>query len=216
MSIAAPNYTQIPNVIIDYWMTRLSSIEFNVLLFICRKTFGWHKARDRISLSQIMEAVKSGRSRVSEALQTLVAVGLVKKTTTGTKGQEQTVLELIVSNNSDQCPSGTPPSAETAPTKETPQKKINGNVSENPEPKKYNRPNRWIPDFLKKYPEALPPIEQQKLANQFSEAHLFEALKEAKSFNKSIAKITNLPAYLTSLCKKYKIREKENAKIQRE
>lgn len=123
MSIPIPNYTPVPNIIIDYWMPRLSSIEFNVLIFICRKTFGWHKVRDRISLSQIMEAVKSGRSRISEAIKKLIEHNIIKKITHGTEGSQQSFFEISFSNNCDQCQNGTPPSAETAPTKETPQKK---------------------------------------------------------------------------------------------
>jgi len=54
--ITAPNVTQVPNIILDKWMGILTPAEFKVLIFICRKTFGWHKKSDKISLSQIMEA----------------------------------------------------------------------------------------------------------------------------------------------------------------
>ena len=68
--------------------------------------------------------------------------------------------------------------------------------------KKYKRPDRTIPHCLKFSPKALPPEEQQKLANQFSEAVLVEAIQDAITFNKDVAKIDKLPAWLTDRCKK--------------
>ena len=198
MSIPVPNYTPIPNVIIDYWMPRLSSVEFNVLLFICRKTFGWHKVRDRISLSQIVDALGSSRTRISEALKTLGALKLVKKITETIKGQPCNSFEVILSNNNDQCQNGTTPSTETVPTKETTQKKEALSGSKN---KTYKRENRHIPEFLRI--KGMHEEDWQKLANQFSEAHLVEALQEAKSYHKNIAKILNIPAYITAACKRY-------------
>ena len=50
-----PNHTQIPNVIIDRYMKELSLAQFKVLIAICRKTIGWHKQSDYISISQIVE-----------------------------------------------------------------------------------------------------------------------------------------------------------------
>jgi phage replication O-like protein O len=216
VSIPTPNYTPIPNVIIDYWMPRLSSIEFNVLLFICRKTFGWHKFRDRISLSQIMEAVQSGRSRISEAIKTLIALNLVKKFTEGPEGNQKNYFEVHISNNSAQCRNGTPPSAETAPTKETNQNKETlkrANGSKPPEEKTYKREDRHVPDFIKI--QGIPPPDWQKLANQFSESDLWEGLKEAKSYTKAVGKIRNKAAFITDCCKRYiKLRkEKENGQM---
>lgn len=51
--IPAPNYTQTPNVVFDVLMRDLNESELRVFLAIIRKTFGWGKLRDRISLSQI-------------------------------------------------------------------------------------------------------------------------------------------------------------------
>lgn len=78
--IFAPNYTQIPNVIFDYWMNKLTPAEFKVLLCICRKTFGFHKQTDAISLKQIMEMTGlSSRSSLIKTLTSLEEHGLINK-----------------------------------------------------------------------------------------------------------------------------------------
>jgi len=77
--IEKPNYTQIPNVYFDEIMQTLNQTENIVFLVIMRKTFGWHKKRDKISYSQIMEltGIKS-RTTVSTALKGLLEKGLIE------------------------------------------------------------------------------------------------------------------------------------------
>ena len=53
--LEVPNHTQIPNAIIDDLMSKLSHAQAKVLIAICRKTLGWHKQSDYISISQIMK-----------------------------------------------------------------------------------------------------------------------------------------------------------------
>ncbi len=78
-SIPAPNYTQIPNIILDDWMARLNEVQIKCLLFICRKTFGWHKQQDHISISQFIEGTGKCERAVQGALNYLVSIGLVLK-----------------------------------------------------------------------------------------------------------------------------------------
>lgn len=77
--ITEPNYTQIPNVIFDYWMSVLTPAEFKVLLCICRKTFGWQKKRDRISLRQIEKMTGLGKSSIIKNVEKLIELSLVIK-----------------------------------------------------------------------------------------------------------------------------------------
>lgn len=75
-----PNTTQVPNVILDEWMPRLSDVEFRLLLVVVRQTLGWiadaetktRKTEDWISGSQL--AAKSGRSRshISRSMKKLI------------------------------------------------------------------------------------------------------------------------------------------------
>src|SRR5918992_5933536 len=59
-----PNTTQIPNEVFDTLMPSLSGGELKVLLYICRRTFGFRKDSDRISLSQISRGITTKTGRV--------------------------------------------------------------------------------------------------------------------------------------------------------
>ena len=85
-----PNSTQIPNVILDKILPGISEADARCLLYICRRTYGFQKQRDRISLTQFVGGIVSrdgevldygtGMSRpaVVDALKNLTGAGLVK------------------------------------------------------------------------------------------------------------------------------------------
>ncbi len=54
-----PNSTQIPNLILDLVIPLISEAEARCLLYICRRTFGFHKRYDSISLSQFERGIRS-------------------------------------------------------------------------------------------------------------------------------------------------------------
>lgn len=88
-----PNSTQVPDVILDHWMAELSGAEFKVLLYIARRTYGFGKDKDAISLSQIAGGLKrrdgtvldrgtgGSRSSVARSLKALEERGLIVRTT---------------------------------------------------------------------------------------------------------------------------------------
>jgi phage replication O-like protein O len=59
-----PNTTQIPNEVFDSLMPHLSGGELKVLLYICRRTFGFRKESDSISLTQIAQGITTKAGRV--------------------------------------------------------------------------------------------------------------------------------------------------------
>lgn len=63
-------YTKIPNEIIAA-MPQLKDSEFRVLIFILRKTVGWGKTEDTISISQLVEGTGLSRRSVIYAVQNL-------------------------------------------------------------------------------------------------------------------------------------------------
>jgi phage replication O-like protein O len=85
-----PNTTQIPNEVFDSLMPHLSGGELKVLLYICRRTFGFRKDSDSISLTQIAHGIttKAGRAldqgtglskrHVINALKTLEKRNIIK------------------------------------------------------------------------------------------------------------------------------------------
>ncbi len=52
-----PNSTQIPNLILDFLKPRVPEGECRCLDYICRRTFGFHRDEDRISLSQFVDGM---------------------------------------------------------------------------------------------------------------------------------------------------------------
>jgi len=52
-----PSHTQVPNEIFDELMHDLSGAEFKVLCYIARRTYGFHRIEDSISLKQICEGI---------------------------------------------------------------------------------------------------------------------------------------------------------------
>jgi len=74
-----PNTSSIPNIIFDYWMCRLKPAEFKVLLCICRKTYGFHKNFDLISIKQIEKMTGLSRQGIFTAVEVLVEYDLVIK-----------------------------------------------------------------------------------------------------------------------------------------
>ena len=86
-----PNTTQTPNVIIDHLMSYLGDAEFKCLMYIVRRTYGFQKSVDRISLSQFTDGIQrdgkvydrgTGMTKpaVVEALKKLVELELVIRT----------------------------------------------------------------------------------------------------------------------------------------
>jgi len=73
------NHTQVPNDFLDTWMCRLSPKTSIVFLAICRKTIGWHKDTDFISVSQIMELTGLSKNGVVSSIKELEEVGLILK-----------------------------------------------------------------------------------------------------------------------------------------
>jgi phage replication O-like protein O len=79
-------YTRIHNAILEAmaWV-RLSGAEFRCLHFLLRKTYGWRKKEDRISLSQWAEATKTKRPHVLKTLNELVEKNIIYRKSDGSQ-----------------------------------------------------------------------------------------------------------------------------------
>jgi hypothetical protein len=87
-----PQYTPIPDALFDVWLPLLTEGQLKVLLYIMRRTFGFKKAADAISLSQLCEGIVTAdgrrldagtgctRSTVTAAVAALVGYGLITAT----------------------------------------------------------------------------------------------------------------------------------------
>src|SRR3954466_979968 len=71
----SPSYTPVPDELFDELLVDLSGAELKVLLYIIRRTFGFKRESDNISLSQMLTGLKTQDGRVLDR-----GVGLSKKT----------------------------------------------------------------------------------------------------------------------------------------
>ena len=110
MKISAPNYTQTPNDLFDYWLPHLGEGELKVLLVIMRKTFGWHKTHDDISISQLSKYTGMLEETVIKATKSLQSKGVITREVTGPNGKQKTKYSLVVSedNSNNSYPSVEP------------------------------------------------------------------------------------------------------------
>lgn len=73
-------YAKLSNMLLEaYAGADLTKRQFKVLLAILRKTYGWNKAMDRVSDSQIAEIAKLPVKRCNETKLQLVRMGLIKQ-----------------------------------------------------------------------------------------------------------------------------------------
>lgn len=85
------NSTQIPDVIIDRWMPTLSGGELRVVIYVARRTYGWRKPDDEISVSQLVDGITKrdgtrldygtglSRSQVISAVESLSSKGVLSR-----------------------------------------------------------------------------------------------------------------------------------------
>lgn len=85
-----PRYTQVPDEVFDVLMPILTEAEFKCLCYICRRTFGFRKEADAISLNQMSEGIRTrdgrvidrgtglGKTSVKKALAFLIKAGVVQ------------------------------------------------------------------------------------------------------------------------------------------
>lgn len=68
--------TQVPNIIIDYWMTKLSSLSFKILMLLYRRTYRTIKTIT-ISKNQLVEVSGLCKNSVSKAFKELEHMKLI-------------------------------------------------------------------------------------------------------------------------------------------
>lgn len=78
--IIVPNYTQVPNVVIDDLAAKLSDSAFKIYVVLIRKTKGWEQKQDAIAISQFCKITGKSKPTVIKGLDELCNLGLIKKT----------------------------------------------------------------------------------------------------------------------------------------
>lgn len=86
MSKFIPNSFQVPNALVDELLCDLSGSELKCYLLVVRKTVGWQKDSDAISISQFVKATGLSNRAVVDACDSLVKKGLLHLNGTGARG----------------------------------------------------------------------------------------------------------------------------------
>ena len=73
------NSFQLPNSVIDELLADLTGAELKCYLYVLRKTKGWNKEEDAISVSQFMKVTGLSNRKVIDACERLVELGLLEQ-----------------------------------------------------------------------------------------------------------------------------------------
>jgi hypothetical protein len=130
---SGPNYTPVPDELFDDLLVDLSGAELKLLMYIIRRTFGFKRGADAISLSQMLNGIRTPDGRVLDrgvglskktlllALRTLTErrIILTERRRSAERGNEPTIYQLNVigqddSDDSNDAP-GSPSGGETPP-----------------------------------------------------------------------------------------------------
>jgi Bacteriophage replication protein O len=113
---SSPNYTQVPDELFDQLMPQLADAELRVLLYIVRRTFGFKREADAISLSQMVSGIttKDGqvldhgtglsKATVARGLAGLRNKGVIlaERNSSQMRGDEPTTYRLHIKHESTQ------------------------------------------------------------------------------------------------------------------
>lgn len=80
--VEKPNYTQIPNAILDN-MASMTMPEYIVISAICRQTFGWHKKSEKLSTTQLQALTGLSKHAVLDALDAALRDGWITRKPAG-------------------------------------------------------------------------------------------------------------------------------------
>ena len=79
MSDFIVNSFQLPNSVVDELLADLTGAELKCYLLVVRKTKGWNKEEDAISVSQFMKVTGLSNRKVIDACERLVELGLLEQ-----------------------------------------------------------------------------------------------------------------------------------------
>jgi phage replication O-like protein O len=76
MSVPSPNYTQVPNALFKL-MPDMEKSELKVVLAVCRQTIGWHKTKDRLTVTLLMTLTGLSRQAVYDGIELAKGRGIL-------------------------------------------------------------------------------------------------------------------------------------------
>lgn len=111
MSYSEPNYTQVPNTLLDEHAPKMSEAELRISLAIVRQTFGWHRRQKKLSLTELSIMTGLSRQGTINGIEDGIARGTITRVKDG-QGYlyELTVMPNKLVNQVDQNESASQPS----------------------------------------------------------------------------------------------------------
>lgn len=93
----SPNHTQVPNDFFDLMMQDMDETELRVTLIAIRKTLGYHKDRDAISLTTFIEMTGLSRQGVLDGIEKAKRRGTLIEVGKGKRGIN--IFELVITDD---------------------------------------------------------------------------------------------------------------------
>lgn len=164
-----PYYTQVPDAVFDRFLPELTGAELKVLLYICRRTFGFKKSDDDISISQLMHGITKrngdrldygtglSRDSVTRATKSLVDKGLILRTRNSSerRGDQATTYRLKMRGEGVRLSDTGVPENRTGPVRESdPQETDIQETEEQEEIRDRIRP--FVADFAREFRDQAP------------------------------------------------------------
>lgn len=109
--LPSPNYTQFPNIILDRLHEIETEAELRVICVIVRKTLGWHKEKDRISLTQLQQHTGMSRQGVIDGTSRALARGWIDREVSGRGFTYSLLIRLPEVDSQQNRPSDADPAA---------------------------------------------------------------------------------------------------------
>lgn len=205
---AYPNYTSVPDQLFDELMPHLSGAELKVLLYITRRTFGFKKNSDEISLSQMVNGIKKqngkildqgtglGKASVARALNSLEQKKIIlrRRRSSEKKGDEATTYTLNILNSRPVSHFETPP----VPKRDTPvshQRDTQQTVLQKTVKQQPDEPTRNRDVVVALSEKGITQSVAQSLANSYQPEQIFEKIEllEYKLELQTQGKLTGRP-----------------------
>lgn len=95
MGVDKPNYTQIPNLLLDDLMPHMGEAELKVTMAIARQTFGYHRTKIKLSISKLQELTGASRPTVTKGIQAGIDRGTIIRAENG----DSFVYELAINDD---------------------------------------------------------------------------------------------------------------------
>ncbi len=97
MSNFISNAFMMPNDLIDKgYMAKMKGAALPCYLFIVRKTRGWNKSNDNISISQLVEGTGYKKDAVLGGVEQLISMGIVEKISFQNRPSKYTLTDNII------------------------------------------------------------------------------------------------------------------------